>query len=718
MIVVLTGLACLALAGDCIGQPPESKPTLVVSEQADGHGWEVEVSFAGKPQTFGRVAHAWTLDYAKEVAEQFHYSNSHHLGNLAVASFRIRGKDGDGSVRPGEGLRFPDWPLVEHQFRANSAAASPTIDQVLRDVETAYRKAAVATAQLFSQPQPTPTAPQQAEIEQLYRGYNKSVTDLSRVMNGATPPLPRLRPLRQQQWHEHAVDWSAVQHTQFAAEKLGQTVRRAKADNDDLRKFYRSVIGNTIRSNQLQGTPSSKAQIDSSMKGVAADMSRWRQAFEKLQKDADFATQSTLALQNALTGKLVDSSSVLPNPSGFTSGDSKVFFVGKAPNTQVYKTDAVGRLLPDDKQPDGYPRPLDGSPLGPDERTIVEPALRYQFMSLADGMGTVTANIYGKVVDVDAAGRSVAIQVDEAGNTLEYDGVDPQGIKVGQFVTPRSVLGTWGKTPGTANLYLRGWSRTNQPVEPGDLLKFGAVPPVGSSLRRPVKLMGPTPLPVKPAPAAAPDGGKAQFRQKLAMDENAPKFASLNCLDNLRIANALLAKAKEDLRKEKASAEKLANKLKSTEEKLQKHQNRMDPKARSAAEQANRWNDRSDALEAEREALRREKTRLDAEAAQLAGSKNNAAIADYNRRAQLHNAKEALFRTKEQTLATARNQLDKMLDSLTPAQARAVKRDTDLTKDRNRLTSDLEAANGGVRGLQDQVDRQQSAVNGMNCGIT
>jgi hypothetical protein len=266
-------------------------------------------------------------------------------------------------------------------------------------------------------------------------------------------------------------------------------------------------------------------------------------------------------------------------------------------------------------------------------------------------------------------------------------------------------------SPGSGN-------RAGKPVPAGDPLNSAAPPPVAKGQLKPTaKPADAAPLPVKEEPAGAPPGGKAESQPRIEMDENAPKFATRNCLANKLIANALLEKAKADLAKQKADADKLANKLKGVEQQLKKNEARMDPKAKNAADLANKWNNRKDNLDGEREALRREKANLDAEAARLAGSKNNAAIADYNRRAQLHNDKERLFRMKEESLAAARTKLDNTLGSLTAPQARAVKKEMDLTRERNQLKAGLDAANAQARKLQNQVDALRDAVTQLDCGI-
>src|ERR1051325_5184279 len=77
-------------------QAQPAGPLVSIQEDAKANGWDVHVSFKAAPTSYGRAAHAWSAEHAKELAQQLVNKHAHLRDGLAVAAVRIQGKDGNG----------------------------------------------------------------------------------------------------------------------------------------------------------------------------------------------------------------------------------------------------------------------------------------------------------------------------------------------------------------------------------------------------------------------------------------------------------------------------------------------------------------------------------------------------------------------------------------------------------------------------------------------
>jgi acetolactate synthase small subunit len=703
--------------------PVAAQPKPTVREDADANGYHVRVSFNREPEAFARAAHSWTLDRAKRVAEQIRRDYPATDGDNAIAKLHIEGKPGDGNIRTDKGPHptLPDWPLVEQNFRVRNRNKAEDIDNRLRDIGDLYQKAKRPTEEFLRKRQkPAPTA--EKDLGDSYTKYNAKVDELVRdVYKGAPQSLPRLtlRDLK-----EYADEWDDAKKDQYLVETMEAAARKRKEEltkvTEEIEFEKKRIDTDRTNGDNLDTLPQREKELKAKQEQVDRDQKSLKEDEKALDQLAKAAESRLDGLQNGLA----DSSRVLPTADAFAKGGAD-FTSDDSP--KIYKTDKEGKPLPDDKQPDGFPKTFNpGDKLGDDEKAFIDPSLKVKPLSREPEMDKVTAGVRGKVVDVNEKDGTVGVQVDESGNKLILSGFDPQGVKPGDFIEPETELGNWRRTQGTYRLIIRAVNSRGQFIKAAPVVNFARKPITDKgSLRRDTPEVDPPTTDPKGQAKLPAEGGKAEPEYKVVMDDTAGGKGDRKTFgydETMKKEKALEAKevvAKRELEREKAKADEKKDEAGLLKAKIKTVDGELgDAKAKVAAydregsallKQAKDLADRKKDLDEERDELKKNKADLEEEAAAAKTSKDNKKIDAFNKKVERHNAKDDKLQQKYKEWAKKKQSLNTEITAAQKDREKAKKQMDDLDKEKTQLQSKLT----GAQGVADAAESNAKKAEGL-----
>ncbi len=702
-----------------MAQEVHSEPRVHVIENTAENGWQVKVSFANAPSSFGRAGHAWTLERAKEMAEEIRRQHNHVDKDVAVAEIRIEGKNGDGMIRSDQGPHLPDWPIVEQQFRAFSKAESKDLDNALAQLKNSYEQAAQTTEQVLREGEALPTQKEQA-LRDHYEKYNQQANEMDRVFFGDRPaPLPRLQLPDAKNLLENAKEWPISKRMQFESEQLAQQVRQQKSDLDSFRE---SVNQKRVEFDKARRKGEGAANQRSQRELQQAE------SLYKEKSKSQGERQNTLELiqsavgqrLNAVADLVVDASRIAPPADGFAAEPGGAAY-RSAPRIEVRKTDDNGNDLPDDKQPQGYPKPfVKGMALGIGEKVFVDPSLRVELLAKKSGKnsGEVRAGVYGPVTSVDEAAGKVAIQADEEGTQLLIMGVQPQGIRVGDYLEPQRIIGTlkppsrWSTRP---QLVIRAVNPKGQLIPPGPVLDFVRRPPTTQgTLARDTSPPDSQPLPVKQSDAD--DAGKPEDQARVVFDDTAEKGASFK--QGLLEARELLARremqdAQEAESRKATEAGELASKARQVDMDLASADDKLrsiDSAALTVHDKIRKREERKKQLQQEVTYLTNNKKTLEGLAARANASQSSRDIDDYNVKANEHNRRYEALRAAAVAIDQEETAAQAKLDELQRDKIRQQKKKSELASELRDLEPKATAAKSELEQARVDLETKKKAI--------
>jgi hypothetical protein len=696
-----------------------------VHEDAAGNGWQVRVRFGRDSKSFGRAAHAWSLDAAKEIADRLQREHGDLDEDLSVAEIRIEGKDGNGDIKPGQTPRLPDWPIVEHDFRTRSRKRSAEVDKKLAEVKAAYEDAAQKTEEVLAEKPADPAKVEKSlkdkAVEDAYRKYNQKVDELEKeLFKGKPQPLPRFKMPEPKYIYEHSRDWPEAKRMQFQAEGISRDVRRRQSDLETFREEIAAEQKKIIFDDEAGRKSGDLAQREEKLKESIVDYNEKLKPLREQQSVREQLDQAVNRQVNALDSLLLDKSRIAPPPDGFATGADAVY--KSAPQTQIVKTDPAGKPLPDDQQPPGYPKEFLGGALKNDERLVVDPNLRVDLLSKEPdkGPGEVKAGVFGKVTEVDPQAGKVAVQVDPRGSQIIVYGVNPQNVRVGDYIEPRQSIGRWRpspRNPSVGQLVFQALNANKRPVPPGPLLDFAKKKPaIPGQLKKDIPEPDPTPLPAKEGTLPPPDGNGKDDRKWIVFDDTIPKkFASKNGAIDARIVLAerelQLAKGEENRKTNEAGeaankAKQLERELMMAKEKLQSIEKEGDGILAKVEELEVRKKDLAKTLEK----LKKQKQVLEGMAVRLKGSKNDKEIDAFNAQARKHNLDEQKLRQDVKMLTMDETKLQSKIAELQREQKKAKDKHAELEKDRNGLEMMAKTAQSALEQAKTATKAKEDAV--------
>jgi hypothetical protein len=149
---------------------------------------------------------------------------------------------------------------------------------------------------------------------------------------------------------------------------------------------------------------------------------------------------------------------------------------------RVYKKDPDGKPLR--PQPKDYPKTVDPKVFTPGSDEFVRVHEGFDVTSRdAEGKPApldFKAGVHGRVVEVgtgNSLGR-IAVEVDERRNRVEYLHTSRTYVKVGDEVTPETVLGVTGKTGADAiHLHVQARNGKMEAVNPDEVVLYARKPP-------------------------------------------------------------------------------------------------------------------------------------------------------------------------------------------------------------------------------------------------
>ena len=693
--------ALSAFAGDDV-----STGAINVRQDDLGHGWDVRVSFKNAPTAFGRAAHVWTLDRAKEIADELLREHADVPQDLAVAEIRVEGKNGDGEIKPNQGPHLPDWPIVEQQFRVRTSLKSAELDKKLEEVKEAYEKAAEETEEVLRERKPISPEKEKA-LKALAQRYNSKADELDNAFFGGRPqPLPRLKIPEPKYVYEHAQDWVNTRRMQYQAERLGQETRRKE----------KSGIEASTESTGPKKTNAKQVEFDDTQpKGKLDEKNGTDEAKED---EVDRLRRLVNRQLRAVDNLMVDSSRIAPPADAFSAERGGAVYKS-APRVEVRKTDASGNALPDSKQPLGYPIPFRGGKVGSGEGLFVDPALRVELISKSPKSppAEIRAGVYGRVTKVDPVANKVAVEVDSKGTSIVMTGIEPQGIEVGVFVEPSQPIGrpkASPQGPGRWSFVIRAINANNRLVSPGPVLDYARRPPTKpGQLERDVPENDAPELPAKESDA---ESGNGEGGETVIFDDEAEKGANLKL--NALAPREFLAKRELDKAKEQesikvdeagilaAKVRQVETEIKAAEEKLKA----FEVEGAKVLEEAETLAERRKGLEERLATLKDDKKNLDAQGARAKASNSEEEINAFNAEAKKHNARHTKLQDDDAALKREETTLAQKVAGMQREQTKEQKKETELKQELGGLKAKETSAKSELEQARGEVKAKEAAI--------
>ena len=699
----LSGLVALALAAPVAAQP---RPDVV--EQPDANGWTVRVAFKSDPGATARVGHTWTRGRAVRLAERV----AQEFPEDAIAGVRVEGKDGDGKIDPVRGPHptLPDWPLLAEKFRTRTRAPMSDLQRFAQEAREKYEQAQKETEDLARPRTPIPTEKEKA-LQQLYKTYNDKLDELSKALKGEPAYLPRLTPFEPPYLYEHVQKWDEAKKDQYQAETLATDLDGREVDLSRQRKDI-TLLKEMI---ERETDPATLTQLRQSLKDAESRYERTEQELKDDRKAVDELNKAADNRLGALENRLADPARV-PPPADAFAGTGATFAGDDTP--KVYKTDRDGNPLPDDRQPSGYPKPLDpGDKLAADEKAVVNPSLRVKPL---DPKADVQAGVYGKVVEVDKDKGAMTVQVGESGLQVQYLGVNPEGVKPGNYIEPYMSLGTVRER----QLVIRAVNSRKQLVPPGPVLNYARQRPVeGGSLRRPAPEADPPPADGS-GKARLPEGdgkydpnykvvlddsvGKGGVRKWFEYDETARKEKGLDAKEVM--AQRELERQKAEAERQKEAAGQVKSRIKDAERDLETARNKVEginKESRQLVKRAQDLADRKKELDDEERTLKAAKARIDQK---KATARTKAQVAAVNDEVKEHNAKVDRWEEKNRKLEAQKKELQTEIAAAQRDRKKAEADETRARQEKEKLQGELRTAEARAKTAADAIGKKQSEV--------
>jgi hypothetical protein len=685
-------------------------PSVSIKEDESRNGWTILQKFKGSDK-YARTGETWTLDEAKELVEDIKKQTSSLDKELQAAELLVVGKDGDGKVKENQGPALPDWPEIENQFRALTPERSEAVTAALKELGAAYEEAQKLIEESLRRRRQL-AQDEMAAIDALVSKYHRKLADLQKTLfQGRTVPLPRFSPVTPDM-PRHTETWAAAREAQYDAEQFGSHVRAEakdlKAERDGLLDRWRIVFKDDAERNQ--------ESVDAK-KELTAAKDKYNENFTSFQKDRDLWTEARKEAAKRIADvqkQVLDKSSVLPPADRFVGSSQKATYTSN-PGVKVLKKDQNGVPLPSDKQPAGYPRAyVPGTRLAPDELRYVDPELRVAPQGDSE---TVQAGIPGRVVRVNPDNRSVVIG-DVFGNQLRFGGIDPAGLKPGDYVNPQTPIGRLPAAKGrTRELCISAVNSRRRFVNPVELFQYYANRPTVTNQSTPP---GPAPdpelLPVKGGtkPELLDKDGKGAENWRLTFDDSISKD-KLGSLTRTQV-DLKEAVAKTALDRLQQKVNDATDKLSSARQKKREADAELDralatlkevqPKAEGLLQQARNYRDQRAALQQEMQKLESAKNQLDTEKQALQNSKDERAIEAYNAKARDLNAKLQDFERRKNNLRDPSDQiaaLRRQRDQAEKDKAYLEKKKGDLEAAVSSAQADLDRANNDLKQKQQEL---------------
>jgi hypothetical protein len=651
-------------------------PKVALKEDGTKNGWEIRLKYRSSDK-YARAGQAWTLEAAQEVVENIKKQAPSLDEKLQPAEILVIGKDGDGKVKEGDGPALPDWPEIEARL-LSTVEGSDELSAQLKKAGEAY-EAAQQEIEKAMQARKALSADEVTAINKLVDTYNGQVGDIRKKFFKDGPvALPTFRPVTPETPRQ-VDDWPEARKEQYEIEQFASQ-HNANVKAQELRR--EKLLEATKRLVIDENAGKDKSFLAAQKRAIDKAVGRYKEARKDLDKEGDMidgARDANRSRLNAARNNVLDSREVLPSAKIVLPGEATYLSL---PGAKVVKPDA-----PLDKQPKGYPRPYDRTKkLGDGEKVVVDPVLRIG-TNVADA--PVLAGVPGKVVKVNPATESVEVEVDPFGTKVVYSGVDPSGVKEGDYIGPKQAIGKLSSSGRKQGLRIRGINRQGRYVDPSSLL---------SRTGEPAELL-PTKQKAKPEDL---EGGKGKGRETLIFDESAPKRKPGELSKyQVDFKEAVTKTRLERLKKQADQAvDELAaarQKKKEAEGDLDKAKNALDrinTQAEKLLQQAKDYKKERDDIQKEADRLEKEKVVLDQDAAKLKGSKDKKAIEAYNERARRYN----------KALQDLKGRKSK-LEASDPTSKIA-----DLRSGRDTAQRDKARLEGALPGLGSKVDAAQSKV--------
>lgn len=716
------GLMMLGFGNQSVrGQSSHARPPVTVEEKPDANGWMVRVSFGRDPKAFARAAHAFTLDHAKELADQVAQEYPDRQGDHSVAEIRIEGKEGIGEIQENQGPHLPDWPIVEQNFRMRTQTKSAELDRKLLELKDAYRKAAEPTEELLRHKQPIPAEKEKA-LQDYYKQFNDKLDELGRdILKDQPVPLPRLRMPQSKNLYEHAKDWADAKRTQYGAEQMAGEQRRVKSDlmkfRDEMVEARKRLMYDREAERNLDSLPKVEQKLEADTAKYESDLS----AYRKEQSVADQIAKALNGRLSEIDNSIADNSRLAPPADQFAGKPGGATITGDG-SPQVFKVDAQGKPL--EKQPNGFPKSFNVDELlKNDEKPFVEPALKVKPL---DREAEIKAGVFGKIVDVNKELGGITVQVDPSGSKVEYLGLVPENVKPGDFLKPDTTIGKVRPPSGgsaSSEVIIRAWNPKNQIVSPAPILKYARIPPAspGQLRRNTPEVVSP---PVPAAEQSPSEPGKYEPSKQLVIDENAARDRTrLDYYDEelgMGILEAKRLMGDKELQRRREAAKKkteesglLKAKMKAVDDDLKMAQDKLksiEKEGEQALTRAKALVEKKKQLDMEDAALKQAKTQLDAQAAQVKGSKDNKQIDAFNQKVSDHNRKVDALKGEFDKFDSDRKMIKDKIDGLQRDRTKAEQNEKMLKQEKEQLEGKLRSEQTEADKLTDQIKQQQETL--------
>ena len=705
-----------------------SGPDIRVEEDSWSNGWKVRARYPGADD-FGTTGETWTLDEAKNLVDEIKKQTADLDEELKPAEILVIGKEGDGQVKEDQGPNLPDWADVEHRFKSLVSERPAELKAELKKLKDAYQEAEKALEEALRKREALADEEVQ-RINDLTGAYNQQVEVFEKVLfQGRKMPYPRFKPISRD-LPLQTKTWDEARQLQYEVEQAGKQLRvqekQLDADQEKLTVDRMQLVFDDSVGRKTESLAARAKQAE-----AAADQNREKRDDWQEKKDSHDQTKSQLVTQSQGAQKeLLDTTAVVPPADLFTGTPGSVAYTS-SPGVKVLKTDDNGEPLPDNKQPEGFPRTFTpGEKVAADERVYVDPELRIA-PKPGQSPSVVNAGVYAKVARVDPKTNSVELQIDPFGNRLVYSGVQATQVKVGDYVNPRTPLGGWAPSQNNDPqvIRVRALNRGRWYVNPVAFLQFASQPTTGGNrLTRSGAAPDTDALPTKGgAKAESIDKAKDEKESekgsegaRLVYDDNAPKRDPRELAESsssqMSLKEAVLRREMERLKAaEDAAITKLSSakqKQKQNEMDLAKAQQILDginPQSEKLKEQAKQYEKERLALEEEKKKLDADKAKVDADAAKLKGSKDQKAIEAYNKTANDYNKDMKTFNFKRSELAK--------LDPSARISAAKQQREQ-ATKDKLAATKKEPALEAEVEAAQSAADKAKADAQAKQAELT